>query len=211
MLAVSYTKFKLNFYKIGLLPVTNEYFIVDDQNKIMNITFNSLSCNIDFSKFKCGDSENSKPYSSSKSTSSYVECPTNNVKNQRNQMFLVWSDTNDTISTNTSIYRIYPQFVDIINGTDTGLYGEAVVMKLKLDKGIPKEIHNHLFCYRIENSTNATVSTINNLDNEISCSVLADRSEKGRATIAIELRYYFNGWIVNIGLFFVNIFSKTFL
>eukprot|EP01080_Neovahlkampfia_damariscottae_P007654 gene7654-11974_t len=183
----------------SLLPVTNPYFVIGDSNEDANITFSS-TCKIDYSQLNCGNTESLDSTSNVGFTSSGVRCGTSGIKNLRNQIYLVWSGSNDTVSMNSSMYRIYRQHISEINGSTAGLSDQDIKVKIKLGIGIPKEIHQHVHCVGrtplIKNIS--AITAINDKDDKIFCVVQGNRTNPDRGYISVLLQYSYGNAVNNI-------------
>jgi hypothetical protein len=121
-------------------------------------------------------------------------------------LYLVWRDTNDQISQNSTIYRIEPQYLSYLEGTPSGILGQKFIVKIKLDKPISKDIHKILFCNGTGNP-NATVTTLNNRDDEISCEIVAQKNPLVNSGNQIFLKYSLDGIVYFVGKTFLYVIT----
>eukprot|EP01080_Neovahlkampfia_damariscottae_P003708 gene3708-6597_t len=148
----------------SLLKFQNEYFISyeNDSKVILNFT---NSCAIDHSKLKIGNSQNSD-FSNATISQNSISYSIVDLKNIRSHIFL--SFQNQRISQNISIFRVYPQFINYLNGTTTGIFGKNLTAQIKLEKGIALEIQNLIKCSS-ENTTGIIKSM--NRDDAVECEI----------------------------------------
>jgi hypothetical protein len=199
----------LNNFACDLFSLTNSYFIVNDQNQTVQLLFNT-SCDVDYSKIQCGNSENVNSFINVGSSNKLITCESNSIRNVKSDIFLVWPDSNTAISQNTTVYRIYSQYISYLEGTSSALLGQNVSVKIKMEKSISKDIHNHLFCSFASGNETSLVTTLNNRDDEVSCIVRAIREISISSISRVNLRYSFSNQTFDISKswIFVVIFGK---
>jgi hypothetical protein len=199
----------LNSFACDLFPLTNSYFIVNDQNQTVQLLFNT-SCDVDYSKIQCGNSENVNSFINVGSSNKSITCESNSIRNAKSDIFLVWPDSKTTISQNSIVYRIYSQYISYLEGTSSALLGQNVSVKIKMEKSISKDIHKHLFCSFSGGNETSLVTTLNNRDDEVSCIVKAFRDNSFYPVARVILMYSFSNQIFYFtkSWIFVEIFGK---
>jgi hypothetical protein len=192
-----------NISACNLLSWNQQFVIVNDQNQNVQLQFNS-ACEVDYSRIQCVNTESFNKSTSLIANQQSVTCGTNMISNVKSEMFLVWSDSNEIISQNLTIYRIHLQYLNYLEGTSSGLLGQNVSLKIKLEKAISKDIHNHLICSL--NGVNSSVSTVNNRDDEISCIVKPSLNET-----KVYLKYSFSNQTFDVSKthLFIVIFGNS--
>jgi hypothetical protein len=201
MLVVIYLTFTLK----GLLPLTNQFKIVDDGNQKVQLTFN-ISCSVDYSKIDCGNTESGNATTRFASNSTSVICQSFPIKSPKSELYLVWRDTGDRISQNSTIYRISSQYLSYLEGTPSGILGQNMIVKIKLEKPISKDVHKFLFCNGTGNP-NATVTTLNDRDDEVSCEIVAQKNIMVNSGNQIFLKYSFENQQEFVGKTFLYVIT----
>jgi hypothetical protein len=184
-----------NISACNLLSWNQTIKVVNDQNQNIQLQFKT-PCDVDYTKILCGNTKNLNKTAALVANQQLVSCRSDVISNVKSEMFLVWSDSNEIISKNLTTYRIQLQYLNYLEGTSSGLIGQNVSMKIKLQHPISKDIHNLLFCSL--NGVNSSVSTLNNRDDEISCVVKPSLTET-----KVHLKYSFSNQNFDV--------SKTYL
>jgi hypothetical protein len=134
--------------------------------------------------------------------------------NSKSEIFLVWSETNSSISKNSTVYRVYSQYLSYLNGTSAGVSGQNVTVKMKLSKPISKEIHQHLFCSLQNGTSTYSVSAIDNKEDEISCIVPTSFDINVNSGNNVHLKYLYSKQLFSISkspLYVVTFSMKIFI
>jgi hypothetical protein len=169
---------------------------VNDLNENFILQFNT-NCLVDFSKISCATSETNS-FSNFASTNQTITCRSSFNLNSKSEIFLVWSETNSSISKNSTVYRVYSQYLSYLNGTPAGVSGKNVQVKMKLSKSISKEIHQHLFCSLTNGIANYSVSAFDNKEDEISCIVPASFNINVNSGNNVDLKYLYSNQLFSI-------------
>jgi hypothetical protein len=164
----------------------NPYSIINENSKSVSLKISDI-CNVDFSNIKCSNNIETLFENNS------IACNVSNIQNIRSEIFLLWS--NETISQNVSIYKIQSQYLSYLEGTPAGIIGQNMTVNIKLEKSIPKEIHQHLQCF---SGSISIAKTINNTDDQISCVITASKNANVHSGNLVYLRYTFENLSFNV-------------
>jgi hypothetical protein len=163
------------------------YSIINENSKRVSLKI-SDTCNVDFSNIKCSNNLETISFENNS-----ITCNVTNVQNIRSEISLLWS--NETISKNVSIYKIHSQYLSYLEGTPAGIIGQNMTVKIKLEKLIPREIHQHLQCF---SDSISVVKTLNSMDDQLSCVFPASKNSNVHSGNLVHLRYTFENQSFNI-------------
>jgi hypothetical protein len=202
---------------LALLKLNKTSFILNETDSQVQLNFGiALNCAmVDYSSFSCFRPSKTDAITPS---STSATCATGSLSEPRNNIYLGWGNTNYRISENVTIYRIYSQYLSYANGTSAGIVGKDMLVKIKLEKPISKEIHNTLRCF-IPSGANATAVTLNGKDDEISCLLPVEKNNSVNSGNLVDLKYINLGkiysvsksplYIVSFGIQFQSKISST--
>jgi hypothetical protein len=181
--------------------LTQTSFILNENNSPVTLNF-SVNCALDASKFSCFSPSKMDAITIS---SISATCATGSSLETRNYIYLGWKDSNYRFTQNATIHRIYSQHLSHANGISSGLIGKNILVRIKLEKPISKEIHNTLKCVT-PSGANSTPVTLNNKDDEISCILPVEFSNSVNSGNLIHLKY--NNYNVSKSPLYVISFSN---
>jgi hypothetical protein len=153
------------------------------------LQFNT-TCPVDFSKINCASSETNS-FPNFGWTYQSITCGSTSFLKTKSEIFLVWPETNSSISKNSPVYRVNSQYLSYLNGTPAGILGQNIEVKIKLANPISKDIHQNFFCSFTNGIANYSISSIGDKEDELSCIVPATYGFDVNSGNSVHLIYSF--------------------
>ena len=184
---------------------TNYSVVYSSKNNSVTLNF-THNCQIDHSKFQCADGGHANSYSSISFDSNSITCPSSNLNGIKNQLYITWG-SNQRISTNSTNYKVFEQYLNHLNGSNGGYAGENTTIRIKMEVGVAKEIHHLIECFNTLNYF-TTVKTYS--DDEISCIIPLNDHEILHSGDAVGLKIINSSDVFSRFPLYVYAFSNCF-